>query len=107
MNFRYHVAQRITRPGPPITFVHSPYMRIAHLSAEVTPFAKSGGLGDVVGSLPKALAELGHDVTVWMPLYREVWETLRKRGIEPEVACEPFHVGLGFHRQKVGILPTY
>ena len=56
-------------------------MRIAHLSSEVTPFAKSGGLGDVVGSLPKAQAELGHEVTVWLPLYREVWEALRKRGV--------------------------
>src|ERR1044071_2390297 len=77
-------------------------MRIAHFSAEVTPFAKSGGLGDVAGALPKAQAELGHDVTVWMPLYREVWEAMRKRGIEPEVACEPFHVGA----QQVGILRT-
>ena len=77
-------------------------MRISHLSAEVTPFAKSGGLGDVAGALPKAQADLGHDVTVWMPLYREVWEAMRKRGIEPEVACEPFHVGV----QQVGILRT-
>ena len=77
-------------------------MRISHLSAEVTPFAKSGGLGDVAGALPKAQADLGHDVTVWMPLYREVWEAMRKRGIEPEVACEPFHVGA----QQVGILRT-
>jgi starch synthase len=82
-------------------------MRIAHLSAEVTPFAKSGGLGDVAGALPKALADLGHDVTVWMPLYREVWEALRKRGVEPEVACEPFRVGLGFNSQDVGILRTH
>jgi starch synthase len=81
-------------------------MRIAHLSAEVTPFAKSGGLGDVVGALPKAQADLGHDVSVWMPLYREVWEAIRKLGIEPRVACEPFRVGLGFHSQEVGILET-
>jgi starch synthase len=77
-------------------------MRISHLSAEVTPFAKSGGLGDVVGALPKAQAELGHDVAVWMPLYREAREAMRKRGMEPEVACEPFHVGA----QQVGILRT-
>jgi hypothetical protein len=37
-----------------------------------------------------------------MPLYREVWEAMRKRGMEPEVACEPFHVGA----QQVGILRT-
>jgi len=77
-------------------------MRIAHLSAEVTPFAKSGGLGDVAGALPKAQAELGHDVTVWMPLYREVRESMRKLGIEAEPACEPFRVG----NQEVGILRT-
>jgi starch synthase len=81
-------------------------MRIAHLSAEVTPFAKSGGLGDVVGSLPKAQASLGHDVTVWMPLYREVWEVLHKQGIQPVVACDPFPVPLGGHQQQVGILQT-
>ena len=52
-------------------------MRIAHLAAEVTPFAKSGGLGDVVGALPKAQAALGHDVTVWMPFYRQVREYVR------------------------------
>jgi len=51
-------------------------VRIAHLSAEVTPFAKSGGLGDVVGALPKAQAELGHDVSVWMPLYRQAQEKI-------------------------------
>jgi starch synthase len=82
-------------------------MRIAHLSAEVSPFAKSGGLGDVAGALPKAQAELGHDVTVWMPLYREVWETLRKLGQEPEVACDPFAVRIGGGMQQVGILRTW
>jgi starch synthase len=75
-------------------------MRISHLSAEVAPFAKSGGLGDVAGALPKAQAELGHDVAVWMPLYREVRKALRERGIEPQVACDPFHVG----GQQVGVL---
>lgn len=75
-------------------------MRISHLSAEVAPFAKSGGLGDVAGALPKAQAELGHDVAVWMPLYREVWKVMRQRGIEPQAACDPFPVG----GQQVGIL---
>ncbi len=47
-------------------------LKILTLSAEVTPFAKTGGLGDVAGSLPKALRELGHDVRVVMPAYRSI-----------------------------------
>ncbi len=45
-------------------------MRVAHLASEVTPFSKTGGLADVVGALPRALAGLGHDVTVVVPAHR-------------------------------------
>src|SRR6185503_704628 len=47
-------------------------LKVLYLSAEVVPFAKTGGLGDVGGSLPKALAALGHDVRVVMPAYRSI-----------------------------------
>lgn len=44
-------------------------MRILMVSAEVETFARSGGLGDVVYGLARALARLGHDVCVVTPLY--------------------------------------
>ena len=47
-------------------------LRILFLSAEVAPFAKTGGLGDIGGSLPKALHAMGHDVRVVMPAYRKI-----------------------------------
>ncbi len=46
--------------------------RILFVSSEVRPFAMSGGLGDVLGVLPRVIADLGHDVRVVMPLYRKV-----------------------------------
>lgn len=45
-------------------------LKILYVSAEMSPFAKTGGLADVAGSLPKALAEMGHDIRVVMPKYR-------------------------------------
>ncbi len=44
-------------------------LKILLLASEVVPFAKTGGLADVAGALPKALKELGHDVRVAMPRY--------------------------------------
>lgn len=46
--------------------------RILMVASEVAPFAKTGGLADVLGALPKALSALGHDCRVLMPLYGEI-----------------------------------
>jgi len=47
-------------------------MKILFVASEVVPFAKTGGLADVAGALPKALAGFGHDVRVILPRYRVV-----------------------------------
>lgn len=47
-------------------------LKVLVLSAEMVPFAKTGGLADVTGALPKALAKLGHDVRVALPRYGRI-----------------------------------
>ena len=54
-------------------------MNIVHVASEMFPYIKTGGLADVVGALAKILARRGHDVTVFLPGYREVIE-------HPEIA---------------------
>ncbi len=46
-------------------------MHIAFAASEGVPFSKTGGLADVVGALPRALAAMGHQVSVYLPRYRQ------------------------------------
>ena len=61
-------------------------MEIIHVSAECYPVAKAGGLGDVVGALPKYQNKLGHVAKVIMPMYRtkfllqNEWELVHEGG---------------------------
>ncbi|MBP8989012.1 MAG: glycogen synthase GlgA [Clostridia bacterium] len=49
--------------------------KILFAASEVSPLASTGGLGDVMGALPKAIRRLGYDVRIVMPLYKKIRET--------------------------------
>ncbi len=49
-------------------------LKVAIFAAEAAPFAKAGGLGDVIGSLPKALGDLNIEAKVFLPKYRSIDE---------------------------------
>ncbi len=63
-------------------------MRILFVAPEGIPFSKTGGLGDVVGGLPKELAGLGHEVAVLLPHYRGT-------KIEPKIVHQSLTVPVG------------
>lgn len=72
---------------------------VLFVAAEATPFAKSGGLGEVIGSLPRALRRLGVDARVVMPLYRSV-----PPGLKADMALlREFTVPVGWRRQYCGL----
>lgn len=74
--------------------------KILFAGAEAMPFAATGGLGDVLGSLPAALAESEDtDVRVVLPLYQAVGEEYRRRMTE-ECVC---YVHLAWREQYCGI----
>ena len=61
-------------------------LSIYSVASEVDPFVKTGGLADVARALPRALADLGHDVHILIPLY----ETFDRKAH----GFEPFKQGL-------------
>jgi starch synthase len=75
-------------------------MRVLQVASEATPFAKTGGLADVMGALPRALAHLGCDVTLVLPAYREVFAT----GLPIEQTGIAFDVPVGTRQLPARIL---
>jgi starch synthase len=74
-----------------ISNVASP--RILYVTPECAPLAKTGGLGDVAGALPQAMARLGLDMTVLMPAYRSVRRKLGTMSTAVEFAPTPHFPG--------------
>ena len=60
-------------------------LRVLFVASECAPYAKCGGLGDVVASLPKALRRLGVDARVALPLYASIDRA--KFGLREEPPC--------------------
>ncbi|MFM7033612.1 MAG: glycogen synthase GlgA [Planctomycetia bacterium] len=70
-------------------------MRVLFVASEAAPFAKTGGLADVAGALPAALARLGCDVTLVIPAYREALAQAAVRGLPIEATDTVFRVPIG------------
>ena len=77
-------------------------MKILFVAAEGAPFSKTGGLGDVIGALPKSLVKAGHEVAVILPYYDMVES---KFGDQIEDVLQ-FEVYVGWRRQFCGIKKT-
>ncbi|MCC7429804.1 glycogen synthase [bacterium] len=83
-------------------------LKIVFVSSEVAPFAKTGGLADVSGSLPNYLKKLGADVSVFMPNYSTINHLENKIQIIPELQNVPVRLGFFFTTFSVfkGKLPN-
>ena len=74
-------------------------MKILMAVSECVPFVKTGGLADVLGALPKALAAQGEDVRVVLPLYAEISDEYKQQMTQKCV----FYVDLGWRHQYCGV----
>ncbi len=76
-------------------------MKIAFVSSEVVPFAKTGGLADVAGALPKEIENLGNEVKVFMPKYYSIDEN--KYNLKYNNAIGEMFIRTGGHTKSVHV----
>lgn len=76
-------------------------MQIVFAASECVPFAKTGGLADVVGALPRELVKLGHDVTVYLPLYSRVRPLIEA---EHKVVVQSITIPFRYYNRFVAIV---
>jgi starch synthase len=78
-------------------------LRILFVTAEVSPLAQTGGLGDVAGALPPVLATFGHDIRIVMPLY----QTVRDCGVPLIHTLTDMQVPLAFGNRTAQVWQTH
>lgn len=87
-------------------------MKILVAASEMAPFAKTGGLGDVLGALPKAFARLGHEVKTFIPRYSSIDENIYPLQpldwtVDVPVEPRPMPMSVEVHRDKKRKQETY
>jgi len=76
-------------------------MQVVFAASECTPFAKTGGLADVVSALPRELVKLGHRVSVYLPLYTRVRKFLKSK---PKYAVRSLTIPFHYYNRFVGVV---
>jgi starch synthase len=80
-------------------------LRICFVASEVTPLAKTGGLADVAGALPRYLHAQGHDIRIFMPFYSSIGAVATLRTMQVAEA-QSVAVSLGTHHWRYSLLET-
>lgn len=75
-------------------------MHIVCAASECAPWARTGGLGEVVGALPRQIVSLGHEVTVYLPYYRQV----REKAPEKKYAIRSITIPFQYYSRFAAIL---
>jgi len=81
-------------------------MHIVFAASECVPFAKTGGLADVVGALPPEIVKLGHQVKVYLPFYPRVRTRIEKEqpGVEFNYAIPSITIPFRYYNRFAGIV---